>query len=92
MRYFSTKRKRKTNTTISKPSLEQTIKCTEHLHSTVPTLCGKCLLQNTEDTGDLIIDWIQCDKCSLWLHTACTEIRDGDIPDEYVCQFCRKQP
>ena len=36
------------------------------------------------------ITWVSCDKCNLWFHCVCVNIRKDSIPDNYFCFKCDK--
>ncbi|KFM59214.1 PHD finger protein 13, partial [Stegodyphus mimosarum] len=33
---------------------------------------------------------IECTMCETWLHMSCAKIRRNNIPDVFICQFCRE--
>lgn len=35
---------------------------------------------------------IQCDMCYAWEHAVCMGIREGDVPEEYLCELCSPRP
>ncbi|XP_023315236.1 PHD finger protein 20-like protein 1 isoform X3 [Trichogramma pretiosum] len=46
-----------------------------------------CICCKMEEDGLMI----QCDLCQCWQHGICNAIeRKEDVPDEYICYFCRK--
>ncbi|CAI2184237.1 6817_t:CDS:2 [Funneliformis geosporum] len=53
-------------------------------------LCAKCKKEESLDGR-----WIQCDKCTLWYHTACVRIQlndNGEFYGDYYCQLCTGFP
>lgn len=49
----------------------------------IDVLCGFCEANFSNDRpGE---QWIQCQSCELWAHTACA----GPEGDYYICDFCR---
>ena len=55
-----------------------------------PKFCGSCLKEDDSDYNNDDISWIQCQKCSLWLHLFCTNPKLTIIPQKYTCHFCSK--
>ena len=88
LKFFSTKKKR-TNATpiLTKPSLSQTTACKENLGNTESMFCGRCFKENDINHANQTVEWIQCDKCMIWLHEACAESNQL-IKDKYICNFC----
>ncbi|CAL1280054.1 unnamed protein product [Larinioides sclopetarius] len=33
---------------------------------------------------------IECTQCGTWIHMSCAKIRPNNVPDVFICQFCRK--
>ena len=91
-KFFSTKKKRKISNTkslLSRPSEKEVIKVKQIL-SKEPKYCGSCLKEDDSDYNNDDISWIQCQKCSLWLHLFCTNPKLTVIPEIYTCHFCSK--
>ena len=89
--FFSTKKKRRRTTNhLSKPSNQQIMTCRKVLRTIEPIFCGKCLKRQDNKKDSVIINWVQCDICSVWLHTSCIELHvyQEGIPPSFVCQFC----
>ena len=88
LQFFSTKKPRLSSTTksIAKPSPEQIKEQRNKLHSLEPTICGVCLKENVNNY--VIIDWVQCSLCTMWIHMSCTPYQKHQIPEDYICQFC----
>ena len=42
-----------------------------------------------EHYGDRSTTWIQCNTCEEWYDTQCAGIDSEELPDEYLCDFCR---
>ena len=53
------------------------------IESTV-TVCGICL-QEEDRSDDTTVEWIECTKCGIWIHTYCCKTK---ISDEYICTNC----
>lgn len=43
-----------------------------------------CICDSTEDDGFTI----QCEKCDIWQHAKCYQIKKKNIPDHFVCDRC----
>ncbi|GFS90356.1 PHD finger protein 13 [Nephila pilipes] len=33
---------------------------------------------------------IECTLCGTWIHMSCAKIRQNNVPDIFVCKYCRK--
>ena len=87
-KFFSTKKRRMITSTLSKPTLLQSEKCRTELKRTDPIFCGNCLKENDINLANQVIQWIQCDKCSMWLHLSCITPTLTSVPDVYTCNLC----
>ena len=72
---------------LTKPSKDELCQQRFTLDAEIPTFCGICLKEDDE-VSDEVIDWIQCSKCSLWMHEACTDRKKQATTDDYFCQYC----
>ena len=46
-------------------------------------------LTQTKTTLLNAIEWIKCDRCTVWLHLYCTQPQLTTIPANYICHFCK---
>lgn len=52
----------------------------------------ECSARPCKQPQDIAIDWIQCDKCTLWYHQVCVGLKPSDANvDTYYCPYCKKQ-
>ena len=88
LKFHSTrKRNRPAMHKLTKPSKDELCQQRFTLDAEIPTFCGICLKEDDE-VSDEVIDWIQCSKCSLWMHEACTDRKKQATTDDYFCQYC----
>ena len=91
-KYHSTKKKRsKQSLTLSKPSRQQIEQSVLKLHQQNTRVCGVCFKEEDKSLFASTISWIECTKCSLWIHFSCTKLaakQSTDIPQDFQCQFC----
>ena len=91
-KYHSTKKKRsKQSLTLSKPSRQQIEQSVLKLHQLNTRVCGVCFKEEDKSLFASTISWIECTKCSLWIHFSCTKLaakQSTDIPQGFQCQFC----
>ena len=85
-RFFSTRRKTKTNTGIKKPSDEEKQTTSKKLQSIDITLCAICWKEEDDNDSDEVL-WIACSKCQLWMHKLCVK-SDMVKCNEYFCTQC----
>ena len=75
--FHSTRKKSKSSITkMSKPSKEEV----EHQREEKPRF-----------SVGYASNWIQCTKCFLWVHTACTatiSTPELEAIDDYLCDYC----
>ena len=91
LKFFSTRKKRKIADTnaLSKPTILQSSNVKKTLQETEPMFCSKCINEN-DNTGDENIEWINCSKCSVWLHCSCAVPPiTSSTPEDYICELCR---
>ena len=83
--FNSTRKKRSTQKkSITKPSHEDYIKAKKTLIASAVTICGICL-QEEDRSDDTTVEWIECTKCGIWIHTYCCKTK---ISDKYICTNC----
>ena len=83
--FNSTRKKRSTQKkSIAKPSHEDYIKAKKKLIASTVTICGICL-QEEDRSDDTTVEWIECTKCGILVHTNCCKTK---ISDEYICTNC----
>ncbi len=85
IRYHSTKKKRVKSTTLSKPSLAESIQARERLKTVEVKLCSVCLKEDDNEQTELV-EWRQCSVCSLWLHVSCATSGQNSPS---VCNICK---
>ena len=63
--------------------------CRLNITSVDSTKCHSCSVPHG-DPGDsrAADDWIQCCKCSIWLHETCAESYGVFDETEYLCKQC----
>jgi len=86
LRFFSTRRKAKTNARIKKPSCEEEQTTSKKLQSVDATLCAVCWKEEDESDSSEVL-WIACSKCQLWMHKSCVT-SDMTTGNEYFCTHC----
>ena len=79
------KRKYSSTPTLSRPTVKEINKIKD-LESADVKFCGSCL-KDDKTTVD-IVELIQCDICTVWLHLYCTQPQLTTIPANYICHFC----
>lgn len=90
--FYSTKKKRKvTSKHITKPTNTEHISVRSQLSDVKILVCGICY--NTDDNcqNETGIEWVECSKCSLWVHQLCAKraIRSSVIDIEnFMCNAC----
>ena len=51
-------------------------------------VCEECGLHDPLNTDEEVVDWISCDGCLLWWHTACSGLVEEYNPDQWLCMSC----
>ena len=65
-KFFSTKKSRNASTSaLSKPSFMEVENCLIELKQKEAMVCGNCLKENDINHSNQVIQWIQCDTCSM---------------------------
>ena len=72
--------------TLLRPTVKKINKIEKDLESADVKFCGCCLKDNTTTVD--AIEWIQCDRCTVWLHLYCIQPQLTTIPANYMCHFC----
>ena len=68
---YSTKKRRVTTNHWAKPNKEDISNCKATLmNSSGITVCDICFVEE-DDMYTEVIDWLQCEKCSIWVHKQC---------------------
>ncbi|VEL24962.1 unnamed protein product [Protopolystoma xenopodis] len=50
----------------------------------------ECSARPCKQPQDNAIDWIQCDKCTLWYHQICIGCKPSEADVEtYYCPYCK---
>ena len=55
------------------------------LESIQTDTCAICFKQDDSEESKDMVDWISCNKCSMWVHLNCIVCENED---EYVCPYC----
>ena len=50
------------------------------------SLCNHCRRQDPPNVTEEEVNWVDCDKCSLWFHSVCVGLEDEQ--SHYVCHKC----
>ena len=89
-RFFSTKKKRKTNTGLGKPTEEDTKTIKSKLEDIEPSVCGICFQEDDANISEGSVEWVACSRCSLWVHLACISCSSKTTIDykNYRCKYC----
>ena len=80
--FLSTKKKRKVQHKMSKMS-DSTQKEIEQANIRV---CGFCFNEEPHGSNNEDVEWIECEKCKVWVHQSCDYIEDNN---NYICCMCR---
>ena len=84
LRFYPTKRKRERTQSCTKPTLEEVESTKEKLNNTDVVVCGICFKED-DKCSDKCVEWIQCEKCEIWMHSLCANQCD----DNFVCDHCK---
>ena len=93
-RFRSTKKKRESGTqTISKPSPQEVDACIHAMSTSQQEVkvCGICFKEDDKGSNTETVHWIQCLKCSLWLHLNCASspgTSSDNMNSIFICHFC----
>ena len=85
LRFYSTKKKRVTQTRWAKPTAQEKQMCSEALEHAEARHCGICHKEDDTGPSDTVL-WLQCSECNIWLHASCCQ--DDTESDEFVCENC----
>ena len=75
-----------TTNVLRKPKSKEAESCYDSLQQT--EVCEICL--QPEDSKNINSDeilWVSCNKCSIWVHTSCTNMIETNL-DEHICMYC----
>ena len=93
-KFFSTKKKRLTTSTIlSKPTPQQLSQSQATLKGQEPSYCAVCFKKNDKNNTE-DVSWVQCSSCTMWIHQCCTSLCDESEQTvdfdqiEFVCHYC----
>ena len=81
---FYKKPRNASTSALSKPSFLEVENCLIELKKKEAMVCGNCLKENDINHSNQVIQWIQCDTCSMWLHFLCTIPKLTFLP-QYLC-------
>ena len=83
-RFFSTKKKTK----LERPRATLSETTRQELEDIEPHVCAFCLKEDPRNCTDAseLVDWIECGKCHVWVHTVCDYVEDYT---NYMCCMCR---
>ena len=85
MRFHSTKKKReKHSNRWSKPTREEELSICNKLSGVEVKFCRVCFQEDDGCTDCPYVNWVQCTKCSIWLHEKCS----NTIADLPFCASC----
>jgi len=85
-RFYSTKNKKKPAVQWSKPSLQEQQETLEQLDSIDVKVCAVCWKQD-DDGCESEVGWVECSKCKIWIHKACTG-NEVDEVESFYCSQC----
>lgn len=84
-RFKSTKKPRTlSRKSLSTPNDEEKSQCIDNLDEVDITVCSICLREE-DKSGNRLVEWIECDKCTMWFHKSYVVNDDDDV---FICQFC----
>ena len=73
---------------LKTPNDQEKGQCIEKLNEVDIAVCGTCLREE-DGSGNRLVQWIECDNCSIWYHKSCVvEINDDENDDVFICHFC----
>ena len=97
-RFHQTGKKRASdrNQSLSKPTLPEIDQCLQSLTHETVRVCGACFQEENKGSSSEFVKWIQCTKCSIWLHATCTNHQPmvtSDSPstriaNDFICIYC----
>ena len=58
----------------------------QHMNSSGITVCGICFMEDNMYTE--VIDWLQCEICSIWVHRQCIKAPLLLNSDTFLCEHC----
>ena len=97
-RFHQTGKKRASdrNQSLSKPTLPEIDQCLQSLTHETVRVCGACFQEENKGSSSEFVEWIQCTKCSIWLHATCTNHQPmvtSDSPstriaNDFICIYC----
>ena len=78
--FYSTKKRRVTTSRWAKPN-EKDI---SNSKATLITVCGICFMEE-DNMYTEVIDWLQCEMCSIWVHKQCVK---ASMLLNSLCEHC----
>ena len=88
LRFFKTSHRKNPKISLPKPSYDEVQHSQHRLETIEAKFCAVCFSEEDEHGDSEQVQWIQCDKCTIWIHLSCVGI-DIDVNDTYVCTCCR---
>ena len=72
---------------LPKPSYYEQKKSKQSLSEINVKFCAVCFSEDDESISSDIVEWVQCGRCSMWIHRLCAHI---DIKNDkhYICNYC----
>ena len=88
LRFYSTKKRRVTTSRWAKPNEEDISNSKATLmNSSGITVCGICFMEE-DNMYTEVIDWLQCEKCSIWVHKQCVKAPMLLSSDTFLYEYC----
>ena len=83
--FHSTRKKRCKGSQWPKPTIEEQNIIRKKMENTLVDICGVYMKQDDIYDG-IEVEWIECGKCKLWVHTACIDADSYDNSSyDYLC-------
>ena len=84
LRFYPTKRKcEKSKQNCTKSTPEEVKSTKETLNNTDIVVCAICFKED-DKCSDKYVEWIQCERCEIWMHAVCTNQHDAN----FACNYC----
>ena len=84
LRFFKTSHRKK-----PKINFGVRVQHSQHRLETIEAkFCAVCFSEEDEHGDSEQVQWIQCDKCTIWIRLSFVDM-DIDVNETYVCTCCR---